>query len=88
MQVRQTIIHRVRIDIWRKTDLLEVAKAKDSGPINSRSGILTEAAKNAMYLKEFVAEIELRHLLPITIFNDNLGAQLLSKNAIVHPRNI
>ena len=47
---------------------------------------LTEAANNVIYLKEFFAEIELRYLPPITIFNDNLGAQLLSMNAIVHPR--
>ena len=33
----------------------------------------TEATKNAVYLKEFLAEIELRHLPPTTIFNDNLG---------------
>ena len=47
---------------------------------------LAECAKGAVYLNEFIKELGFHDLTGITIHNDNLGAQLLAKNPIVHPR--
>lgn len=47
---------------------------------------LAEATKDGIYISEFLKELELSKLAQLSIYNDNIGAQLLAKNPIVHPR--
>ena len=47
---------------------------------------LSEATKEAIFLKRFMKELGFDHLYDGTIFCDNLGAKLLSKNSISHSR--
>lgn len=43
---------------------------------------IAEAVKQAIYLHEFLKELDLNDDSSVTIYNDNKGAQLLSR----HPR--
>lgn len=47
---------------------------------------LSEASKEAMYLKRFVEEIEEGYSRPVKLFNDNAGAQALAANPVFHAR--
>ncbi|CAK9827496.1 Retrovirus-related Pol polyprotein from transposon TNT 1-94 [Anthophora retusa] len=47
---------------------------------------LAEAVKDGIYFSEFLKELGFCALSKMTVYNDNLGAQLLAKNPIVHPR--
>lgn len=47
---------------------------------------LAQAAKEAIYLKRFLSELGSNISEPITIHNDNQGAQKLALNQIYHNR--
>uniref|UniRef100_A0A6V7IJ44 Reverse transcriptase Ty1/copia-type domain-containing protein n=1 Tax=Bracon brevicornis TaxID=1563983 RepID=A0A6V7IJ44_9HYME len=47
---------------------------------------LTEAAKEALYLKRFLGKLGFNNLNKIVLFSDNHGAQKLAKNAVFHSR--
>lgn len=47
---------------------------------------IAEAVKHALYISKFIKELNVNNLDNIVIYNDNKGAQLLSRSAIVHPR--
>ncbi|KAG5873239.1 hypothetical protein JTB14_018299 [Gonioctena quinquepunctata] len=48
---------------------------------------LTEAAKEAIYLHRFLTELGLNHLTAIVIFNDDMSAEELAENPVLHARS-
>ena len=48
---------------------------------------LTKCAKEAIYLRRFLEQLELPEFANITIFNDNMGALKLAKNPVFHSRS-
>lgn len=47
---------------------------------------LTEATKEAIYLKRFLEELNVRKRTAVVIFSDNQGAQKLAKNPVFDGR--
>lgn len=47
---------------------------------------LTEATKEAMYLRQFLIELGFENLANVRVFNDNNGALKLSENPVFHQR--
>lgn len=47
---------------------------------------LTEAAKESIYLRNFLTELHLNAIADITVFGDNMGALKLAENSIFHGR--
>lgn len=47
---------------------------------------IAEAVKHALYISKFLRELNISDLGNVVLYNDNKGAQLLPRNAIVHPR--
>ncbi|XP_071569781.1 uncharacterized protein [Temnothorax nylanderi] len=48
---------------------------------------LTDAAKEAVYLVQFLKELGLGDLATVTLYNDNMGAAHLAQNPIHHARS-
>lgn len=48
---------------------------------------ISDATKEAMYLKTFLEELGHKKLAEITLFNDNRGANCLAENPIYHARS-
>lgn len=44
-----------------------------------------EAAKEAIYLRRFLSDLEFKNLGNITVFKDNRSALTLAENPIFHP---
>lgn len=54
--------------------------------LSSADMALTEATKEAIYLKGFLVELGLEKFSDTTIFNDSASAQKLAKNPVFHGR--
>lgn len=48
---------------------------------------LTEAAKEAVFLRCFLEEMGFENLAKVIILNDNLGAKKLAENPVFHARS-
>lgn len=48
---------------------------------------ICEASKEAIYLKNLLFELKCRNDLPQLLYNDNQGAQLLTKQFVFHKRS-
>lgn len=48
---------------------------------------LSEAGKEAIYLRSFSTELDMIDLADIVIYNDNLGAKKLAENPMFHSRS-
>lgn len=48
---------------------------------------LAEAAKEAIYIGNFLKEMEFENLTDVRVLNDNMGAQRLSENPVFHARS-
>ena len=47
---------------------------------------LSEASREAIYLRNLVSEIKMRELADITVGTDNRGAKCISENAVCYSR--
>lgn len=79
----------IRVPFKQWFNILAIQETANRGIIIHRSwvhGTLTEDAKEAIYLKTFVTELELHDLADVEVFDDNMGTQKLALNPALHSR--